>query len=72
MSKDEVLVALRNSKQFVLRSLIEEGMSEKIIVSSDYEEINQLALIIKMLEAGLGWSLLPKAFLLTMNFQNIR
>ncbi|MCB5361504.1 LysR family transcriptional regulator [Vibrio lentus] len=68
LSKDEVLVALRNSKQFVLRSLIEEGMSEKIIVSSDYEEIDQLVLIIKMLEEGLGWSLLPKAFFTDLEF----
>ncbi|MCG9690761.1 LysR family transcriptional regulator [Vibrio sp. Isolate22] len=68
LDKDEVLVALRNSKQFVLKSQIDEGMSEKIIVSSDYEEIDQLALIIKMLEAGLGWALLPKAFFTDYEF----
>lgn len=68
LDKDEVLVALRNSKQFVLKSQIDEGMSEKIIVSSDYEEIEQLALIIKMLEAGLGWALLPKAFFTDYEF----
>lgn len=68
LDKDEVLVALRNSKQFVLKSQIDEGMSEKIIVSSDYEEVDQLALIIKMLEAGLGWALLPKAFFTDYEF----
>lgn len=68
LDKDEVLVALRNSKQFVLKSQIDEGMSEKIIVSSDYEEIDQLALIIKMLEAGFGWALLPKAFFTDYEF----
>lgn len=62
LAPDEVLIALRNSKQFVLRSLLQEGMSEKIIVSSNYEEVDQLALIIKMVEAGLGWSILPKTF----------
>ncbi|CDT67991.1 putative transcriptional regulator, LysR family protein [Vibrio coralliirubri] len=62
LDKEDVLVALRNSKQFVLRSLIEEGMSEKIVVSSDHEEIDQLALMIKMVEKGLGWALLPKSF----------
>ncbi|MCY9864747.1 LysR family transcriptional regulator [Vibrio coralliirubri] len=62
LDKEDVLVALRNSKQFVLRALIEEGMSEKIVVSSDHEEIDQLALMIKMVEKGLGWALLPKSF----------
>ncbi|NMT56682.1 LysR family transcriptional regulator, partial [Vibrio parahaemolyticus] len=33
VAPDRVLTALRNSKQFVLRSLIEEGMGEKVIVS---------------------------------------
>ncbi|KAB0465226.1 LysR family transcriptional regulator [Vibrio kanaloae] len=68
VNRDEVLVALRNSKQFVLKSLIDEGLSEKVIVSSDYEEIDQLALVIKMLEEGLGWALLPKAFFTDSEF----
>ncbi|GAB7225089.1 LysR family transcriptional regulator [Vibrio owensii] len=62
LEKSAVLVALKNSKQFVLRSFIEESMSEKIIYSSDNEAIDQLALVIKMVEAGLGWALLPKTF----------
>lgn len=62
LKKDEVLTALKGSKQFVLRSFVEEGMAEKIIVSSDNEEVDQLALVIKMVEAGLGWALLPKTF----------
>ncbi|CAH6918064.1 putative transcriptional regulator, LysR family protein [Vibrio chagasii] len=68
IDKDDVLVALRNSKQFVLKSLVDEGMAEKIIVSSDYEEIDQLSLIIRMLEEGLGWALLPKAFFTDSEF----
>ncbi|CAK2645117.1 DNA-binding transcriptional LysR family regulator [Vibrio crassostreae] len=62
LDKEDVLVALKNSKQFVLKSLVEEGMSEKIVVSSDHEEIDQLALIIKLVEEGLGWALLPRSF----------
>ena len=62
LAKEDVLLALRNAKQFVLKSFIEEGMSEKITVSSDNEEVDQLALVIKMVEAGLGWALLPKTF----------
>ncbi|WP_191116348.1 LysR family transcriptional regulator [Vibrio alginolyticus] len=62
MAPDRVLTAFRNSKQFVLRSLIEEGMGEKVIVSSNYEEVDQLALVVKMVEAGLGWAILPRTF----------
>ncbi|CAK1851858.1 DNA-binding transcriptional LysR family regulator [Vibrio crassostreae] len=62
LAKEDVLLALRNAKQFVLKSFIEEGMSEKITVSSDNEEVDQLALVIKMVGAGLGWALLPKTF----------
>ncbi|ARP40397.1 LysR family transcriptional regulator [Vibrio syngnathi] len=62
LAKEDVLLALRNAKQFVLKSFIEEEMSEKITVSSDNEEVDQLALVIKMVEAGLGWALLPKTF----------
>ncbi|AVH25945.1 MULTISPECIES: LysR family transcriptional regulator [Vibrio] len=60
MAPDRVLTALRNSKQFVLRSFIEEGMGEKVIVSSNHEEVDQLALVVKMVEAGLGWAVLPR------------
>ncbi|OSP11423.1 LysR family transcriptional regulator [Vibrio alginolyticus] len=62
VAPDQVLTALRNSKQFVLRSLIEEGMGEKVIVSSNHEEVDQLALVVKMVEAGLGWAILPRTF----------
>ncbi|GAJ75016.1 transcriptional regulators, LysR family [Vibrio sp. JCM 18905] len=60
MAPDRVLTALRNSKQFVLRSFVEEGMGEKVIVSSNHEEVDQLALVVKMVEAGLGWAILPR------------
>ncbi|MGI3061450.1 LysR family transcriptional regulator [Vibrio alginolyticus] len=62
VAPDRVLTALRNSKQFILRALIKEGMGEKIIVSSNHEEVDQLALIVKMVEAGLGWAILPRTF----------
>ncbi|EHV9720149.1 TPA: LysR family transcriptional regulator [Vibrio parahaemolyticus] len=62
LAPDQVLTALKNSKQFVLRSFIEEGMSKKVILSSDHEEVDQLALVVKLVEAGLGWAILPQAF----------
>ncbi|WP_299688176.1 LysR family transcriptional regulator [uncultured Vibrio sp.] len=62
LDSGELFTVLRNSKQFILRSLIEDDMSEKITFSSDNEEIDQLGLVIKMVEAELGWALLPKTF----------
>ncbi|GAJ72695.1 transcriptional regulators, LysR family [Vibrio sp. JCM 18904] len=70
MAPDRVLTALRNSKQFVLRSLIEEGMGEKVIVSSNHEEVDQLALVVKMVEAGLGWAILPPRTFAHSEFSN--
>lgn len=43
-------------------------MSEKITVSSDNEEVDQLALVIKMVEAGLGGRFYQKRSLI-LNFR---
>lgn len=37
-------------------------MSKKVILSSDHEEVDQLALVVKLVEAGLGWAILPRTF----------
>ncbi|MET2949306.1 LysR family transcriptional regulator [Vibrio owensii] len=57
---DEVLNALRTTRQFVLRAFVHEGLKEKLIVSADNEEVDQLALTIKLIQCGLGWAWLPK------------
>ncbi|MGR4998808.1 LysR family transcriptional regulator [Vibrio celticus] len=62
LDPDELFTALKSSKQFILRSLIEEGLSDKVTFSSDNEQVDQLGLVIKMVEAELGWALLPTTF----------
>ncbi|OED71438.1 LysR family transcriptional regulator [Vibrio splendidus ZS-139] len=58
---NELLSKLRVSKQLVLQSLIEEGLADKVTLSADYEAIDQLSLIIKLVQLGHGWSLLPRS-----------
>ena len=60
MKPNEALTALRTSRQFVLREFSEKGTREKMIISANNEECEQLALIIKMVQSGLGWAWLPK------------
>lgn len=63
LSEDEVLNGLKSSRQFVLRSLLDEGLGESAIYSPDYEVIEQLSLIIKFIREGLGWSFLPQSIM---------
>ncbi|WP_047043902.1 LysR family transcriptional regulator [Vibrio mexicanus] len=60
LPKDEVLSALRTTRQFVLRAFVNDGLKDKIIVSADNEEVDQLALAIKLIQSDLGWAWLPK------------
>lgn len=57
---DKTRAAMANSRQFILRSFVEEGMKQKVLLSSEHEEVDQLALVIKLVGEDLGWSLLPK------------
>ncbi|GAM74054.1 transcriptional regulators [Vibrio ishigakensis] len=61
LKSDKAIATLSRERQFVLRSLVEEGMRDKVVLSSEHEEVDQLALIIKMVGLGLGWTLLPKS-----------
>lgn len=63
---DQIMGRLRSSRQIILKGLVDEGMKEKILFSADHEEIEELSLVVKMVQAGLGWALLPKQ--LTENF----
>ncbi|MGR5002066.1 LysR family transcriptional regulator [Vibrio celticus] len=60
LKKDETFHALSSTKQFVLRAFVSEGLSKRVIVSADHEEVDQLALAIKFVEEGLGWAWLPR------------
>ncbi|GLS90785.1 LysR family transcriptional regulator [Psychromonas marina] len=60
LPSDKRLIAFRTTRQFVLKSLVDEGMKDKVLVSAKHEEIDELAVIIKFVQKGLGWALLPK------------
>lgn len=57
---DEAILAFKSTRQFILKSFIEEGIQDKLIFSANHEEVDQLALVIKMVKEGLGWAWLPK------------
>lgn len=61
MDKSSVINVLRTERQFMLTSLVEEGFSDKFSFSANNEQVEQLALAIKMIKEGLGWAWLPKA-----------
>ncbi|CDT34428.1 MULTISPECIES: LysR family transcriptional regulator [Vibrio] len=60
LSPTEALTALRSTRQFVLSAFKDEGLKEKLLVSAIHEEVDQLALVIKLVQDELGWAWLPK------------
>lgn len=60
LPSNQALNALRTTRQFVLRAFVNDGMKEKIILSADNEEVDQLSLVIKLINNDLGWAWLPK------------
>ncbi|USD43336.1 LysR family transcriptional regulator [Vibrio sp. SCSIO 43135] len=60
LPEDQALNALRTTRQFVLRAFVQEGFKDKIVLSANNEEVDQLALVIKMIQDDLGWAWLPK------------
>ncbi|MGR5269018.1 LysR family transcriptional regulator [Vibrio astriarenae] len=60
MEYDDVVSELKSSRQFVLKSLVDEGLKEKVVFSANHEEVESVTLIIKMIKAGFGWAWLPK------------
>ncbi|GEA60022.1 LysR family transcriptional regulator [Vibrio comitans] len=63
LSSDKVQAALRNQRQFVLTALVSDGMKDKILLSANHEEIDQLSLIVKLVQEGMGWALLPRSLM---------
>lgn len=58
--KDKVVSQLSSERQFVLRVFVEEDLGEKIVLSPIHEEIDQLAMVIKLVSEDFGWAFLPK------------
>ncbi|PKF61571.1 LysR family transcriptional regulator [Psychromonas sp. psych-6C06] len=60
LKANEAHAVLSTERQFILKSFREENLQDKILLSSLHEEVEQLALIIKLVSMDAGWSLLPK------------
>jgi DNA-binding transcriptional LysR family regulator len=60
LPSNRVLAALRTGRQIVLKGLVDEGLKDKILLSANHEDIDELSLVIKMVQEGVGWSFLPK------------
>lgn len=60
MPAESALGKLRKTKQYVLGAFSQENLKEKVVLSAVHEEVDQLALIIKMLQDDNCWAWLPK------------
>ncbi|HCG6026076.1 TPA: LysR family transcriptional regulator [Vibrio parahaemolyticus] len=61
LDQSSVVDAMVTERQFILKSLVDEGLKEKFIFSANNEQVDQLSVVINMVREGLGWSWLPKA-----------
>lgn len=60
LTEPQLMQALQTERQFLLKSLADEGLADKFLYSANNEQVEQLALVIKMVQQGLGWAWLPK------------
>lgn len=60
---NETLSTMKSLRQFVLKSMVDDKMTEKVVVSSKHEYVDQLAVIIKLVQDDFGWALLPKSII---------
>ncbi|GIU12454.1 LysR family transcriptional regulator [Shewanella sp. c952] len=63
LPSDQTFNKMKSTRQFVLKSMLDDDMSGKVILSSNYEVLDQQTLIIRMVQEGLGWALLPRSTL---------
>ncbi|MCL1065784.1 LysR family transcriptional regulator [Shewanella olleyana] len=57
---EEIYPMLKSSRQIILKSFMDENMSQSIILSPRYDVVDQLSLAIKLVQKNQGWTLLPK------------
>lgn len=62
LDKNAIYNVLKTERQIMLKSLVDESLGEKFLFSANHEQVDQLALLIRMLQEGHGWAWLPKAF----------
>ena len=61
MDSKAVVSELQIERQFMLKSLVDEGLADKFVFSANNEQVDQISLVIQMIKEGLGWAWLPKA-----------
>ncbi|PMG73503.1 LysR family transcriptional regulator [Shewanella sp. 10N.286.51.B7] len=67
--KNKTMSMMKSSKQLVLKAMLDDDMAQKVILSSDHEIIDQMTLILKLLEANVGWALLPSLVTISPSYQ---
>ncbi|MGR5065165.1 LysR family transcriptional regulator [Photobacterium sp. DNB22_13_2] len=59
-SADLIFAKLKTTRQLVLKSLIEDDMAQKIILSANYDLVDSMALMVKLVKEDIGWGILPR------------
>ncbi|WP_119969102.1 LysR family transcriptional regulator [Shewanella japonica] len=67
--KSKALSVMKSSRQLVLKSMIDDDMEEKVVLSADYEAIDQMALVIKFVQQNIGWAVLPSSVINSQLFK---
>lgn len=60
-SSDALLSKMKVSKQLILNSFVEEDMANKVTLSANFELIDQLSMVTRLVQLDLGWALLPRS-----------
>ncbi|MBY5991135.1 LysR family transcriptional regulator [Ferrimonas balearica] len=63
--KDRLYSAMKSERQLVLKAMIDDEVENKVILSANYEVIDQLSLVIKMVQMDMGWAILPRGLALS-------
>lgn len=59
--KSERWGLLKTTKQLIIKSLLDDKMGEKIIISADHECVDQLTVAMELVQHNVGWATLPRA-----------
>ena len=69
--RDLVLSKLKTTRQLVLKSMVDDEMAEKIIMSANYEVVDSLALMVKLIKEDIGWGVMPSITFHDNNIEGI-
>jgi len=60
LRKENMLGGLKTHRQLVLKSHLEDSIADKIRLSPDIESVDDIALLITLVQQGLGYAILPR------------